>query len=53
VRVPGWMDRMSRVVWSNPMVFSLSPISFIFLSAHHLTALQRGADGSFIFEKEG
>jgi hypothetical protein len=41
------------IVWSIPMVFSLFPISFIFSSAHNITALQRGVDGSFIFEKEG
>jgi hypothetical protein len=55
VHVPGiWMDKMSMIVWSIPMVFSLFPISFIFFSsAHNITALQRGVDGSFIFEKEG
>jgi hypothetical protein len=44
VRVRGiWMDKMSMVVWSIPMVFSLFPISFIFFQV--LITYQRYKEG--------
>jgi hypothetical protein len=46
----GGKDKVTRVVWSIRIVFSLFLVSFIFFKC---SELKREVDGSFISEKEG